>query len=683
MQRIAAAVKAAIELSIRHCSLSIIFANAVILIVNTVIIYQLLPALLNYPPDFKECSCSFSLAYWLQYAILSGLCLVFTSIATYFSTKEVDRWHAILDSDLPDRDERLASIRRKCRILPFRLYVYQIIIPVFILLIYSVLYMHLYQYNFSSFFGIIIIVMTFFSLTALINALFAKTLFIMVLQKTGIYDRLEGRRISLRSKMLFQILPISIVSILFTSMLGYSRLIEDRSSFLHTLYKRAINSAFEGVQVNDVRDIEGRLANLDVEATKTQYFIFKPGGELVTSDGRGLNRYFVHYARNFSDMHGGRIYDETGSYNGILIHLEGKGGTWSAGIRYRLAPGRTSSYLEGNFVILVLIILLIIYLAAGSVATDISGVTASLREIAAGWSVKSRQRVPITSNDEIGDLIMYINRIRDMEQEYDMMKNEFIANISHEFRTPLNIILNALQLSARYAGRCPDERDAARLNSHIGTMKQNCYRLLKLINNMIDSSKIEASFFKLYRHNFDIVAGIRQLTLSASDYIKDKDIRLEFTSNTDGKTIAVDPDALERIMLNLLSNAVKFSGRGSAITVAVNDRGDRVDISVRDTGIGIPAEKLQNIFKRFAQVDNMLTKRHEGSGIGLSIVKSLVELHNGSITVYSKPGEGTEFVVTLPAEVLPAWPEGADETVGYENRLQPGIEKIDIEFSDI
>lgn len=683
MHRITYAVKAATALSIRHCSLSIILANALIVIVNTLIIYQLIPVLLNYPPDYKECSQSFSLAFWLQYAILSGICLVITSIVVYFSTKKIDRWHAISNSNLPDREEHLGEIRRKCHILPLRLYIYQIVIPVLILLAYSILYTYLYRYTFSSFFGIIIIVMTFFSLTALINTLFAKVIITVVLQKIGIYDRMEGRRVSLRSKMLFQILPILTVSILFTSMLGYSRLIEERSNFLYTLYKSALDSSLQGVYVNGIEDIEGRLAHLDVDGTKAQYFIFKPGGELVTSDGRGLNRYFLHYARNYSHLHNGRIYDETGSYNGVMVRLEGKEGTWSAGIRYRLASSRATFYLEGNFIILATLVFVVVFLVAGSITAGISGVTASLREMAAGWNIKSRQRIPVTSNDEIGDLIMAINRIRDMEQEYDMMKNDFITNISHEFRTPLNIILNALQLSARYVGRHMDEKDAARLSDHMGTMKQNCYRLLKLINNMIDSTKIEASFFKLYKRNCDIVAGIRQLTLSASDYIRNKDIRLEFTSNADRKIIAADPDAVERIMLNLLSNAVKFSARGAAITVGVNDRGDRVDISVKDTGIGIPAEKLQNIFKRFTQVDNMLTKKHEGSGIGLSIVKSLVEMHNGSIAVYSQPGVGTEFVFTLPAEVLPVRTEGADEFEGYESRLQPGIDKIDIEFSDV
>lgn len=683
MHKVRSPGKAGIELLIRHCSLSIVLLNAIILTINIVIFHQLIPILLNYPSDYAEYLESFAIIYWVQYMILGFLCIAFTSVFTYLSLRDIDSWHKIPDSDTPEREERLSAIRRKCLSLPYRLYLYQIIIPVPILFIYSVIFSAAYEYSISSFLYIILIVMTFFSLTALINFLLVKKIFNEILCRIGIYSRLEGKRISLRYKMMHQILPISVVSILFTSMLGYSRLIEDRGNFLFRLYRGHLEDSFSGVPVRDIGDIESRLRDIDVDGTKAQHFILKPDGELIASDGSPLNRYFLQYMQSFSDAHGGRVYDETIGYNGAAIKITNDTGTWTAGVRYRLSSDSAIYYLGGNFIILILITMSIIYLSSRSITSDISAVAAFLEEIAAGWNIKSRKRIPITSNDEIGELVLAINRIRDCEHEYDMLKSEFIANISHEFRTPLNIILNALQLSVRYIRRSSNEEDASRLSAHMNTMRQNCYRLLKLINNMIDSTKLEANFFKLYRQNCNIVSDIRFLAMSVADFIRAKEVNLVFEANTDKKIIAVDPDAIERIMLNLLANAVKFSKKGSTITVGVADRGDSVEISVRDTGIGIPEEKLQSIFKRFTQVGSTLRKDHEGSGIGLSIVKSLVEMHRGVITVNSKQGEGSEFIISLPVEILPIQLEGEGEWEHYENKLQSGIEKIDIEFSDI
>lgn len=683
MHKVRVYVQACIELLIHHCSLSIISINAIILVINTVILHQLIPILLNYPQDYMEYIESFTMDYWLQYTILVFLCLVLLSVLTLLSVRNIDSWHKIMTSSIPGREEKLSAIRGKCLNLPYRLYLYQIIIPAFILLLDSLAYAVVYKYSISGFLHIILIVMIFFSLTALFNFMFSKKLFTEILYRIGACNQLEGKSFSLRRKMLLQVLPISIVSIIFTSMLGYSRLIDDRGNFLFKIYNYQLESRFKGVLVKDISDIESRLWDIDVEGTKMQHFILNPEGELLTSDGSEINNYFKQYMLKFSGSHGGRIYDETMNYNGAVIKVYSETGFRLVGVRYRLSSSTALFFMESNFIILVLIIMLIVYLSSRTITADISIVSASLKEIAAGWDINSVKRIPVTSNDELGELVLSINKIRDCEHEYDTLKNEFIANISHEFRTPLNIILNALQLSARYVKRGCTEEDAAKINTHMGTMKQNCYRLLKLINNMIDSTKLEASFFKLYKQNCNIVSDIRYLTMSVSDYIKDKEINLEFESNTDKKIIAVDPDAIERIMLNLLANAIKFSKKGSAITVRVTDRGDNVDISVKDTGIGIAEEKLQSIFKRFIQADGTLAKRHEGSGIGLSIVKSLVEMHNGSISVNSKQGEGTEFMISLPIEVLPIKPEGEDGWEHYENRLQPGIEKIDIELSDL
>ena len=212
-------------------------------------------------------------------------------------------------------------------------------------------------------------------------------------------------------------------------------------------------------------------------------------------------------------------------------------------------------------------------------------------------------------------------------------------------------------------------------------MKQNCHRLLRLINNLIDITKIDSGYFDIDENNFDIVNIVENITLSVADYIENKGLTLIFDTFVEEKIIACDPEKIERIMLNLLSNAVKFTPVGGEILVAIKEwNRDNICISVKDTGKGIPKDKLDSIFERFVQVDKSLTRDNEGSGIGLSLVKLLVELHNGTISVQSKEGEGSEFIICLPCKLV--------DKVNYEvtscdSRGENIIEKISLEFADI
>ncbi len=142
--------------------------------------------------------------------------------------------------------------------------------------------------------------------------------------------------------------------------------------------------------------------------------------------------------------------------------------------------------------------------------------------------------------------------------------------------------------------------------------------------------------------------------------------------------MAVDPDKIERIILNLLSNAIKFTGSGGNIYVNIKDCKDSITISVKDTGIGIPQDKIENIFERFVQVDKTLRRNKEGSGIGLYLVKSFVNMHEGNIDIQSVIGKGSEFIINIPVKLV-------KEDSEKENNVlySPSKEYVDMEFSDI
>ncbi|MCT8975659.1 ATP-binding protein [Clostridium sp. CX1] len=262
--------------------------------------------------------------------------------------------------------------------------------------------------------------------------------------------------------------------------------------------------------------------------------------------------------------------------------------------------------------------------------------------------------------------------------EYDNLKREFFANISHEFRTPLNIIHATVQFIEKYIIDDSSDNTREKLERNIKSVKHNCYRLLRLVNNLIDSTKIDSGFLKLSLTNCNIVNVIEEITLSVAQYVETKKVRLVFDTDVEEKIMACDIEKMERIMLNLLSNAVKFTNPGDDIFVLIEDRGESIIISVRDTGIGIPKQKLEVIFDKFRQVDKSLTRNHEGSGMGLSIVKALVDMQGGKITVNSKYGEGSEFKMQFPTKVLD-FNEADLEIAADSDRIDP----VHIEFSDI
>jgi signal transduction histidine kinase/ligand-binding sensor domain-containing protein/CheY-like chemotaxis protein len=225
------------------------------------------------------------------------------------------------------------------------------------------------------------------------------------------------------------------------------------------------------------------------------------------------------------------------------------------------------------------------------------------------------------------------------------MKSRFLANISHEFRTPLTLALGPLDdLRQGRHGVLPEEA-----TREVGRIRRNASRLLVLINQLLDLSTLDAGALFLHPQRQDIVAFLRLITaLFESMAVRDS-IGLQFHADPERLDLNFDPDKLEKVVVNLLANAFKFTPRGGFVSVRVAATGDGgCQITVSDSGQGIAAEHLPHLFDRFYQVDGSRTRKGAGNGIGLALVKELVDLHEGSIGVTSEVGRGTAFVIQLP-----------------------------------
>ena len=259
------------------------------------------------------------------------------------------------------------------------------------------------------------------------------------------------------------------------------------------------------------------------------------------------------------------------------------------------------------------------------------------------------------------------------------MKDEFLSLISHEFKTPLAVINSAVQAMESL---CKEEL-SAKAKGFIKKIRQNSNRQLRLVNNLLDITRLKAENMNIHKTNEDIVFLTESITESVRIYAQEKGIELIFSSTIKKREIGIDEEKYERILLNLLSNAIKFTPKSKSITVKVSQKisGGKcmICIQVKDDGIGIPQDKQELIFKKFEQVDNSLTRQSEGTGIGLTLVKMLVETLGGIITLESKIGQGSSFSIMLPAKKIKATPRNKLTEIN-DNRL---IRTAEVEFSDI
>ena len=293
----------------------------------------------------------------------------------------------------------------------------------------------------------------------------------------------------------------------------------------------------------------------------------------------------------------------------------------------------------------------------------------------------------IKERDELlNDLKENNNKIKSIEEdlreirEVEKIRGQFFANISHEFKTPINIIYSCIQL-LDLKKKESDQELAEGYKKYDKTLKQNCNRMLRLINNLVDITKIDSGYLKLNFINCNIVELVEDITLSVVPYVENKKLSIIFDTMDEEIIIKCDPESIERVMLNLLSNAIKFTSKGGNIIVYIYSDEQYVNISVKDDGIGIADEYMEKVFERFIQGDKTLKRHTEGSGIGLSLVKSIVEMHKGIVEVNRENSVGTEVIVKLPNKKCSGKEE--TDTKCIENIRNGIVNKINLEFSDI
>lgn len=260
-----------------------------------------------------------------------------------------------------------------------------------------------------------------------------------------------------------------------------------------------------------------------------------------------------------------------------------------------------------------------------------------------------------------------LNRIK----EKNKFKTEFLSNVAYDIKKPINKIFETNNNLIENKGKYNSEN----INNHTRLVKQNCYRLIRLLSNVEYVSSIDNGTCTLELRKCDIVKLVENIVKISKTYTDKKGIDISFKSEVNKKILSLDIDKVEKIILNILSNAIKFTDTGGKIDINLYMQNEQVCISIKDTGIGIPKDKTEVIFENFEQLDTTLSRGCEGTGMGLSVVKKLANLNNIKINVESELNKGSEFIITLPNNIV-------SKNIKLQDKFAQD-EKIDIEFSDI
>jgi signal transduction histidine kinase len=249
------------------------------------------------------------------------------------------------------------------------------------------------------------------------------------------------------------------------------------------------------------------------------------------------------------------------------------------------------------------------------------------------------------ANRRIADLEAEVQRLSDAAEHATAAKDAFLANLSHELRTPLNAMLGWIQLLRLHM------HDAAERMHAIDVLERNTRAQVQIVNDLLDVSRVITGNMRLSCERVDLADVVRRAVASLAHAASAKGVELQVDLDDRGRMMYGDATRLQQVVWNLVSNGVKFTQSGGQVHVSLRAREAGVELEVRDTGIGIPADLVPYVFERFHQGDSSLTRPYGGLGLGLALVRHLVELHGGTVHVSSEgSGRGATFLVRLPTQ---------------------------------
>lgn len=654
----------------------IIFRYIATIFFIVILITSILPTLLNYPPnslnndfDVQMSGIPFVAQIFAIFMLASViLILIFKNLF-----KDIDSWYRDNNQNKYKDYARMQKIRKQCFSLPYLIFFGELIIPVIgIIFVLTITGSH---HNIMIF-KILLLLVSFFLFLAVASYITSKNLYTKILRDTYYEKSKMEPRVSLKQKIFLQVLPVSIMGVLLTSLIAYNQVIKTKEEFIFNNYH---NDLIENFDLN-TRYNSGEVIKTFSEMSLSEYsdskFIIKPDGSVLTLKGYEPSEFVVEYTKQLASTNNGHTYDGYGiDTQGATIKVITEEGIYTLGILYSVDSSETLVFLLVDFLFVIFVTFIFLNMFSTSLQKDISTVTDSLNAIAK--SSNNMSKLPILSNDEIGDLCNAYNSIQILtEKNIEQIKSnqdlliererlaslgQMVGGIAHNLKTPIMSIAGADEGLTQLVA----ELDASIGNPMV--TDEDYHAIAKDMQEWIDKIKTHTSYMS------DVITAVKgqAVTLSdsqvypfsISDLFKQVDIlmkhelksalvTLRVSNNVDDNIkINGNINSLVQVLNNMVSNSIQaYDGKSDEFIDLVANLRDNttIELIVKDYGPGLPKVVQDNLFKQM-----ITTKGKGGTGLGLFMSYSNIKAHfHGDMTFETKKNKGTAFIITIPIDKL-------------------------------
>ncbi len=637
----------------------------------SVLLYNIIPVILNYPPGAinsafdKEVS---TLYYGYQFLIVVLSIAIFFTSYLKISLRKVDHWWKTRNEDL----EEIAIVRKKALRFPYSLYISMEIFPTIIVLLTLML---TGSHPSILLFKIGTIIFSFATFIASFFLIFTnQTLYPLLVETSKFCDTdINSKNAkSLRTKLIFQLFPTSLVIALILSLAGYYRLTVEKGSLLHDYYMSSLKSEINTIAKDPSIDNINKILAPYYSEDSTFCFVENPDGTIETSNGTTLGHFFIKYMHDLAEQHNNTVYETyTIDSQAVIQKITYQGEIYTVGIYYEIASFGSFLLLLGVALILFLFALFTIWYVASSLVLNIKSISEGLRNIADN-DISSNMKLPVTSDDELGEVekevnlvqhlnTQYITQIQDsqnmlMEKERLASLGQLIGGISHNLKTPIMSISGAAEgltdLINEYDASIGDSEVTAEDHHAIANdMKEwieKIHSYTAYMSDIITAVKGQAvNLSENENDEFSIKELLNRVNILMKHEIKNASLTLNTKIEVPSTvTLHGDINSLVQVINNLITNAIQsYNGqKNNTIELSAKGANNNIIISVTDHGCGMAPEIQEKLFKTM-----ITTKGKNGTGLGMFMSYSTIKgQFNGDITFTSEVGKGTTFNIIVP-----------------------------------
>lgn len=632
----------------------------------------IMPKLLNYGPESINTPFDIQMsyiAYWQQHLCIGLLLVLLTFITTGLSFKIVDKFYLSNDPNKYNDIKLIKKVRKKCFSLPYKIPIFEAMIPAV-----SALFVLILTGSHVSVMlvKILIAVFAFSIILAVLSFIFSKGIYNEVLTKTYKENLNIGLRINLKFKILLQVLPLLIFCTMILTFISFSFMVRSKEDVYFNVYDDLVTENFSENKTYTYSEIYNKLDALKIFDDSHSKFIIKPDNSVTTLTGSEPSFFVQEYTKQIAQKYNGRTYDSYGvDTQGKTMKLKTADGYYYIGIIYNIDYNNSLVYLISYAIVLLIISTTILYIFSDSLSKDISEISDNFDRLCSNDFGKT---LPVTTNDEIGDLINSFNLVQKysknqldliqsnqeilMEKERLATLGQMVGGIAHNLKTPIMSISGASEglkdLIEEYYKSVGDSNVTVEDHHEIANDMKNWIEKInnytEYMSDIITAVKGQAVTLSNQEVvSFTVNELVKRVQILMKHELKHSLIDLNINMNVDENLeLNGDINSLVQVLNNLISNAIQaYNGaENEKIDFDLNMVNNNLVISITDYGNGIPEEIQEKLFKEM-----VTTKGKNGTGLGLFMSYSNIRAHfNGNMRFESQVGKGTTFEVILPVD---------------------------------